>query len=176
MDISPRAWGEHMDVVRFFQAGTNHGDGVPGLLLGALIRQSDRLGHRGHWLRPTWAPQEGDPHLVTEGIADEADLDRARHQHPSQTLLTWRNKDNIPAPAEDYFLPTTPRSAEYTRGGQGGDPAQLQAIQDAWFEHQQHERPAYARGCTVVRLGADGRLVVAPMEWSTGLGPIVVRF
>ena len=105
MDLHPRAWGAHMDILRFFRTGVPGGDGVPGLLLGALIRcTSTRLAHRGPWLYPTWVPAPM-PATDSQQNVDEM-LTEAAHKpelqlFPMATEPTSRNRRNPPGLTEE---------------------------------------------------------------------------
>ena len=174
VDVDPRAWGSRMCTMRFFQSGVAGSDGMPGRLLGVLIRcLPNRLGHRGPWLYPSWLPRAqragSDAHEADDGLITEEALAEARLRYPMHTELTRRNKANPPIIVGKYFVaPGDPDFAVYTRGQ--GDPVTRQNLHDAWFQAQLNvetgrspARPVYTRETGLdMRSSGDRRRVVAP--------------
>ena len=156
-----------MDIIRIYQPRAKKDDGVPGQLLGVLLRQPVRLGHRGPWLIPDWLPGKvaPDAHTSIEELIQDEEYEACLRRQPHTTKHTRRTRTNPPVPIEEYFQDDTDlTNVRYNRDHRG-------TRADAPWEG-----PAFVPACGFMDLrSADQRHVIAPISCIAGRGTLTTH-
>ena len=164
-DIHPRAWGQHVDIVRLVHTGqgTYPGNYCPGDLLGVYVRVVDHYpGHRGSWLESLTPSLTGGPrqHVETE-LATMTEVLHMRYRFPPTVSDTRRTAQigHAPAPCALFFDDTTaPEEAEYNRAK-----ARPRGVAFGTFHTRPHKE------CAMVPTSSRGPFWLGPAGDGVGL-------